>query len=60
MKDREHTFTYRFIDEAKFLRPYIPVTLRNQQIVIPPVFALVDSGADFCMFDGDLSHDPEC
>ena len=51
-----HTFPYRFIDESKFPRPYIPVTLRNQKRVMNPLLVLVDSGADFCLFDGELSY----
>ena len=51
-----HTLPYRFIDDTKFLRPYIPVTLRNQTLVMQPMLALVDSGADFCLFDGELSY----
>ena len=50
------TFPYRLIDDSKFVRPYIPVTLRNQQRVMEPLLALVDSGADFCLFDGELSY----
>jgi hypothetical protein len=51
-----YTFPYRFIDDTKFPRPYIPVTLRNQTRVMQPMLALVDSGADFCLFDGELSY----
>ena len=50
------TFPYRFIDDTKFPRPYIPVTLRSQRRTIQPLLALVDSGADFCLFDGELSY----
>ena len=49
-----YTFPYRFIDTTKFPRPYIPVTLRSKQREMQPMLALVDSGADFCMFDGAL------
>ncbi len=52
----KHTLPYRFIDDTKFLRPYIPVTLRHQTRVMQPMLALVDSGADFCLFDGELSY----
>jgi hypothetical protein len=55
MSQVKHTFSYRFIDDTKFIRPYIPVSLRNSKASIPSILALVDSGADFCMFDGALS-----
>jgi hypothetical protein len=51
-----HTFPYRFIDDTKFPRPYIPITLRSKERVMQPMLALVDSGADFCLFDGELSY----
>lgn len=51
----KHTFSYRFIDDSKFIRPYIPVSIRNGNNIIPSVLALVDSGADFCTFDGKLA-----
>ena len=50
------TFPYRFVDESKFPRPYLPVTLRSQKRIMQPLLALVDSGADFCLFDGELSY----
>jgi hypothetical protein len=56
MPHSQHTLPYRFIDDTKFLRPYIPVTLRSQTRVMQPMLALVDSGADFCLFDGELSY----
>ncbi len=48
-----HTFKYQTIGSSKLPRPFIPLTLRyhNQSLKIK---ALVDSGADFCMFDGAL------
>ena len=55
MSPTKHTFSYRFIDDTKFIRPYLPVSLRSQHGSIPSLLALVDSGADFCMFDGALS-----
>ena len=55
MSPSKHTFSYRFIDDTKFIRPYIPVSLRGKSGTIPSVLALVDSGADFCMFDGLLA-----
>ena len=51
-----YTFPYRFIDTTKFPRPYIPVTLRSKQREMQPMLALVDSGADFCLFDAELSY----
>ena len=56
MVPSKHTSPYRFIDDTKFPRPYIPVTLRNQKRAMEPLLALVDSGADFCLFDGELSY----
>jgi len=56
MSPSKHTFSYRFIDDTKFIRPYIPVSLRSKNGSVPSLLALVDSGADFCMFDGDLSQ----
>ena len=51
-----HSFPYRFIDDSTFPRPYIPVTLRSRKRSMQPLLALVDSGADFCVFDGELSY----
>src|SRR5690348_8977631 len=51
-----HTFPYLLIDKSKFIRPYIPVILRSQKRSMEPLLALVDSGADFCLFDGELSY----
>jgi hypothetical protein len=55
-----HTFKYQSIGKSPLPRPFIPLTLRyhNRSIKIK---ALVDSGADFCMFDGALLHllDPD-
>ena len=56
MSPSKHTFSYRFIDDTKFIRPYIPVSLRSKNGSVPSLLALVDSGADFCMFDGDLTQ----
>ena len=56
MAHSTQTFPYRFIDTTRFARPYIPVTLRSQKRVMEPLLALVDSGADFCLFDGELSY----
>ena len=56
MSPSKHTFSYRFIDDTKFIRPYIPVGLRSKNGSVPSILALVDSGADFCMFDGYLSQ----
>jgi hypothetical protein len=48
-----HTFKYQTIGKSNLPRPFIPLTLRyaNHSVKIK---ALVDSGADFCMFDGAL------
>ena len=56
MAHSKHIFPYRFIDDSKFPRPYIPVTLRSRERSMQPLLALVDSGADFCVFDGELSY----
>src|SRR5438105_14699261 len=56
MARSHHRFPYRVIDDTKFPRPYIPITLRHQEQVMQPMLALVDSGADFCLFDGELSY----
>src|SRR6202165_5486676 len=50
-----HTFKYQTIGNSKLPRPFIPLTLRygNRSVKTK---ALVDSGADFCMFDGELLH----
>ena len=55
MSPAKHTFSYKFIDDTKFIRPYIPVSIRSRNGSIPSLLALVDSGADFCMFDGALA-----
>src|SRR6266851_2626466 len=55
MAHSPYTFPYRFIDDTKFPRPYIPITLRNQKQIMQPMLALVDSGADFSVFDSELS-----
>ena len=48
-----YTFKYQTIGSSKLPRPFIPLTLRydNRSVKIK---ALVDSGADFCLFDGEL------
>ena len=56
MTDQHHRFSYQFVDSTRFLRPYIPVTLRTGSITLEPILALVDSGADFSIFDGELSY----
>ena len=56
MSPAKHTFSYRFIDDTKFIRPYIPISLRSKHAFIPSLLTLVDSGADFCMFDGLLAE----
>lgn len=47
------TFKYQTIGNSKLARPFIPLTLRYNNRSIKTK-ALVDSGADFCMFDGEL------
>ena len=48
-----HTFPYQTIGNSKLPRPFIPLTLRYNNKTVK-IKALVDSGADFCMFDGEL------
>ena len=48
-----HTFRYQTIGKSKLPRPFIPLTLRYAKRSLK-IKALVDSGADFCMFDGEL------
>ena len=48
-----HTFPYQTIGNSKLPRPFLPLTLRYRQRSFK-IKALVDSGADFCMFDGAL------
>jgi hypothetical protein len=48
-----HTFKYQTIGNSKLPRPLIPLTLRYNDTAVK-IKALVDSGADFCMFDGEL------
>lgn len=50
-----HTFSYRYVDSSKLSRPIIPVSLKSD-IRHLEVYSLIDSGADFCMFDGELSY----
>src|SRR5260370_18392671 len=49
-----HTFKYQTIGSSRLPRPFIPLTLRHKDRTVK-VKALVDSGADFCMFDGKLT-----
>src|SRR5947209_455072 len=48
-----HTFKYQTIGRSKLPRPFIPLTLRYHHRSVKTK-ALVDSGADFCLFDGQL------
>lgn len=48
-----HTFKYQTIGASKLPRPFMPLTLRYNDKTVK-IKALVDSGADFCMFDGEL------
>jgi hypothetical protein len=49
-----HTFKYQTTGSSKLPRPFIPLTLRYKDKTVK-IKALVDSGADFCMFDGELT-----
>jgi hypothetical protein len=49
-----HTFKYQTIGSSRLPRPFIPLTLRYKDRTVK-IKALVDSGADFCMFDGELT-----
>jgi len=55
-----HTFKYQTIGTSKLSRPFIPLALRYKGRAIT-IKALVDSGADFCLFDGQLLNllDPD-
>ncbi len=48
-----HTFKYQTIGKSNLPRPFLPLTLRFQNRSLK-IKALVDSGADFCMFNGEL------
>ena len=48
-----NTFKYQTIGNSKLPRTFIPLTLRYNDTSVK-IKALVDSGADFCMFDGEL------
>src|SRR5437660_4344852 len=48
-----HTFRYQTVGSSKLPRPFIPLTLRYNDRTVK-IKALVDSGADFCMFNGEL------
>src|SRR5712691_3814769 len=48
-----HTFKYQKTGSSRLPRPFIPLTLRYKDRTVK-IKALVDSGADFCMFDGEL------
>ncbi len=50
----KHTFPYRVVGSSQFVRPFIPLTLKHHEKTVRTL-ALVDSGADFCMFDGELA-----
>src|SRR5260221_13208344 len=49
-----HTFKYQTIGSSRLPRPFIPITLRYNNRTVK-IKALVDSGADFCMFDWELA-----
>ena len=48
-----HTFRYQTTGSSRLPRPFIPLSLRYKDRTVK-IKALVDSGADFCMFDGEL------
>lgn len=50
-----HTFKYQTTESSRLPRPFIPLTLRYKDRTVK-IKALVDSGADFCMFDGELLY----
>src|SRR4051794_24975921 len=50
-----HTFKYQTIGSSKLPRPFIRLTLRYKDRTVK-IKALVDSGADFCMFDGEFLY----
>jgi hypothetical protein len=47
-------YKYQTIGSSKLPRPFIPLTLRHNDRTVK-IKALIDSGADFCMFDGELA-----
>jgi hypothetical protein len=49
------TFKYQTTGSSRLPRPFIPLTLRYKDRTVK-IKALVDSGADFCMFDGELLY----
>ena len=54
MPNLKHRFTYKFLGDDTFSRPYIPVSLKHGEKSLP-ILALLDSGADYCMFDAELT-----
>src|SRR6266704_1992044 len=50
-----HTFKYQTIGSSRLSRPLIPLTLRYKDHTVK-IKALVDSGADFCMFDSEFLY----
>src|SRR5207302_8273882 len=44
---------YQTIGSSTLPRPFLPLTLRLKARTVK-IKALVDSGADFCLFDGEL------
>jgi hypothetical protein len=50
-----HKFKYQTILSSRLPRPFIPLSLRYKDRTVK-IKALVDSGADFCMFDGELLY----
>src|SRR5258707_4567091 len=50
-----YTFKYQTSGSSRLPRPFIPLALRHKDRTVK-IKALVDSGADFCMFDGELTY----
>ena len=48
-------YRFKYVKIGSFLRPIIPVTLRNEKTSFD-YLALIDSGADFNMFHGELAE----
>lgn len=48
-------YRFKYVKIGPFLRPIIPITLRNEKTSFD-YLALIDSGADFNMFHGELAE----
>jgi len=47
-------YRFKYVKIGSYLRPIIPITLRNEKITFD-YLALIDSGADFNIFHGELA-----